>query len=228
MGEKVVDADCRFTLPELAVAVVAVSKIELISSTVLEASFAVLAFSVALSCFSLACLISSLAASILSSGLAVDPGDEVVEAGPASHSSPMVAAPEVTDLKQYSLLAGAPSLQYHCQQCTDHNANTDETRGIDILSVNTSVKTILIFNISAVSFEVINAIQFLRGDIADSFLLAAISGWCRLAPYRGDEEEDSRDLQHCDSGSQLPHQASPDDNIRIITSQMYKTIVLIA
>ena len=120
MEETVDDADCRFTLPELTVVVVAVSNIELISSTVLEASLAVLAFSVALSCFSLASLMSSLAASILSSGLEVDPGDGVVDAGAASHSSPMVAAPEVTDLKQYSLLGGAPSLQYQCQY-RDHN-----------------------------------------------------------------------------------------------------------
>ena len=47
--------------------------------------------------------------------------DAVVVSGPvgpvvASHSSSMVAAPDVTLLKQYSLLSGAPSLQYQCQQ----------------------------------------------------------------------------------------------------------------
>ena len=34
----------------------------------------------------------------------------------ASHSSPMVAAPDLTDLKQYSMFSGAPSLQSHCQR----------------------------------------------------------------------------------------------------------------
>ena len=116
IGETVVDPDCRFTLLELAVVELAVPKAELISCTVLVAAEAVLAFSVALLCFSLASLMSSLAASILSSGLEVVPGDGVEDAGPASHSSSMVAAPELTDLKQYSLLAGAPSLQhYHGQ-----------------------------------------------------------------------------------------------------------------
>ena len=74
------------------------------------------------------------AAVILSSGLSVDPavvgtveddpvvvtpsvdvGDGVVDAGPASHSSSTVAAPELTDLKQYSWPAGAPCLNSPCQ-----------------------------------------------------------------------------------------------------------------
>ena len=44
----------------------------------------------------------------------VDPGDGVVDAGPASHSSSTVAAPELTDLKQYSLLSGASCLNSPC------------------------------------------------------------------------------------------------------------------
>ena len=138
MGEIVVDADCRFTLPELAVVVVAVFKAELMSSTVLEASSAVLAFSVAAACFALASAITALASAILSSGFEVvvgdpvvvnvgvslvvvllgetvvtpsvlDPGDGEVDAGSASHSSSMVAAPELTNLKQNSSLS--PSLK---------------------------------------------------------------------------------------------------------------------
>ena len=146
MGEIVVDSDCRFTLPELAVVVVAVSKAELTSSTVLEASVAVLAFSVAAACFALASAITELASAILSSGFEVvvgdpvvvnvcvslvvvllgetfvitpsvlDPGDGEVDAGSASHSSSTVAAPEVTDLKQYSPLSGVPFLKSQCQQ----------------------------------------------------------------------------------------------------------------
>ena len=131
-GETVVDSDCRFTLLEPSVVVVPVFKAELMSSTVLEASLAVLAFSVAAAYALLASSISALAASILSSGFeavvvsgvvssGVLPGGVVVVSGPvgpvvASHSSSMVAAPDVTLLKQYSLLSGAPSLQYQCQQ----------------------------------------------------------------------------------------------------------------
>ena len=77
-----------------------------------------LAFSVAFLCFLLASLIFSLASSIFSfnpAGLDVDPVDGVADPGPASHSSSMVAAPELTDLKQYSRLSVAPSLTYHCQ-----------------------------------------------------------------------------------------------------------------
>ena len=77
-----------------------------------------LAFSVAFLCFLLASLIFSLASSIFSfnsAGLDVDPGVGVEDPGPASHSSSMVAAPELTDLKQYSRLSVAPSLTYHCQ-----------------------------------------------------------------------------------------------------------------
>ena len=44
----------------------------------------------------------------------VDPGDGVVDAGPASHSSSTVAAPESTDLKQYSWLSGASCLNSPC------------------------------------------------------------------------------------------------------------------
>ena len=116
MGETVVDPDCRLTLPELAVVVV--SKAELISSTVLEASVAAFLFAVAVAAFSLASRIFALASAIISSGLEVDPGDEVVVGGSeedetASHSSSMVAAPDVTNLKQYSF-SGMPSLEYQC------------------------------------------------------------------------------------------------------------------
>ena len=71
-------------------------------------------------------MIFALAALIISSGLEVDPGDEVVVGGSdvaelpgsevdetASHSSSMVAAPDVTYLKQYSF-SGMPSLEYQC------------------------------------------------------------------------------------------------------------------
>ena len=78
MGETVVDTDCRFTLPELAVVVVAVFKAESMLSTVLEAVLAALAFSVAAVCFALASAILALASSIVSSGFEVDPGDAVV------------------------------------------------------------------------------------------------------------------------------------------------------
>ena len=124
IGETVVDPDCRFTLPELAVVVV--SKAELISSTVLTASVAAFLFFVAAAAFSLASRIFSLDAAIISSGLKVAPGDEVVVGGSvavelpgsevdetASHSSSMVAAPDVTYLKQYSF-SGMPSLEYQC------------------------------------------------------------------------------------------------------------------
>ena len=133
MGETVVVSDCRFTLLEPSVVVVPVSKAELMSSTVLEAALAVLAFSVAAACASLASEIAALASTILSSGSGpsvvvsgvvssgVLSGGAVVVSGPvgpvvASHSSSMVAAPDVTFLKQYSLLSGVPSLQYQCRQ----------------------------------------------------------------------------------------------------------------
>ena len=115
MGEIVVDSDCRFTLTVgLAAVVVAGVNAELTSSTVLEAALAVLAFAVAAACFALASTIAALAASILCSAFeVVVSGDAgVVSVGPAvaSHSSSMVAAPDVTLLKQYSLVSGAPSL----------------------------------------------------------------------------------------------------------------------
>ena len=110
MGETVVDPDCRFTLPELTVVVV--SKAELISSTVLAASVAAFLFSVAVAAFSLASTIFAFAAAMISSGLKVDPGVEVI-VETASHSSSMVAAPDVTYLKQYSF-SGMPSLEYQC------------------------------------------------------------------------------------------------------------------
>ena len=125
IGETDVDPDCRFTLPELAVVVA--SKAELISSTVLTASVAAFLFAVAVAAFSLASRIFALAAAIISSGLRVDPGDEGVVGGSvevelptvdetASHSSSIVAAPDVTYLKQYSLVSGAPFLEYPVQQ----------------------------------------------------------------------------------------------------------------
>ena len=90
----------------------------MISSTVLTASVAAFLFSVAVAAFSLASRIFALDAAIISSGLKVDPGDEVVVGGSeedetASHSSSMVAAPDVTYLKQYSF-SGMPSLEYQC------------------------------------------------------------------------------------------------------------------
>ena len=89
-------------------------------------------------CFLLASAIIVFCSSILSSGSEVDPGDAVVVGGPvavsppvevsppgvgvgpvgagvASHSSAMVAAPDETALKQYSLVSGASSLGCHCQ-----------------------------------------------------------------------------------------------------------------
>ena len=125
--------------------VVPVLKAELTSSTVLEAALAVLAFAVASACLALASSIAALASAILSSGFevvvgdpvvvkvgvslvlvllgeivvvtpsVVDPGDGEVDASSASHSSSMVAAPEVTDLKQNSSLS--PSLESLCQHC---------------------------------------------------------------------------------------------------------------
>ena len=113
--------------------VVPVLKAELTASTVLEAVLAVLAFAVAAACFALAAIIASLAAIILASASeavvlpvgpgvvssGVLPGVAGVVSGPvgpavASHSSSMVAAPDVTDLKQYSLVSGAFSLEYYC------------------------------------------------------------------------------------------------------------------
>ena len=120
-------------------------KAESTSSTTSAASLAVLAFAVAAACFALASAITVLASSILSSGFEVvvgdpvvvnvgvslvvvllgetfvtpsvlDPGDGEVDAGSASHSSSMVAAPELTNLKQNSPLAGVPSLKSQCQQ----------------------------------------------------------------------------------------------------------------
>ena len=71
--------------------------------------------------------IFAFAAAIISSGLNVDPWDEGVVGssvevelstvdGSASHSSSMVAAPDVTYLKQYSLVSGAPTLEFNFQQ----------------------------------------------------------------------------------------------------------------
>ena len=79
MGEIVVDSDCRFTLTVgPAVVVVPVFKAELMLSTVLVASLAVLAFAVAAACFALASSIAALASAILFSGFEVDPVEAVV------------------------------------------------------------------------------------------------------------------------------------------------------
>ena len=116
----------------LAVVVVPVLKAELTSSTVLEAVLAVLAFAVASACFALAASIAALASAILSSGFEVvvddpvvvnvdvspvvgDPGGGVVLASSASHSSSMVASPEVTNLKQYSVFSGSSCLKSQCE-----------------------------------------------------------------------------------------------------------------
>ena len=82
MGKTVNDPDCRFTLPELAVVVVTVSKAELIILTALEASEAAFLFLFAVVALSMASWIFALAASILSTGLdgvVVVGGSAVVE-----------------------------------------------------------------------------------------------------------------------------------------------------
>ena len=104
--------------------------------------------------------------------------DSGVDVGSASHSSSMVAAPEETDLKQYSFVSGAPILQYN--YC---DLNEDERDFL--LFVNTAVKTIFIQSVSTTLPPGVDTIE-VRGNIAYSSLPAAISWGCRLAQYRGD------------------------------------------